>query len=42
MTLGQEFTAFGETLAGEVRALEADAARALRDQHGRHGDRHRA
>jgi aspartate ammonia-lyase len=23
MTLGQEFTAFGETLAGEVRALEA-------------------
>ncbi len=23
MTLGQEFKAFGETLAGEVRALEA-------------------
>ena len=41
MTLGQEFEAFAETLAGEVRALEVDAARAVRNQHGRHRDRHR-
>ena len=41
MTLGQEFTAFGETLAGEVRTLEGHRAGAVRDQHGRDGDRHR-
>ena len=41
MTLGQEFEAFAETLAGEVQALERDPARAVRSQHGRDGDRHR-
>ena len=40
MTLGQEFNAFAETLAGEVRALEVDAGGPLRDQHGGDGDRH--
>ena len=29
MTLGQEFKAFAETLAGEVRALEGDPAGVL-------------
>ena len=42
MTLGQEFEAFAETLAGEVRTLEVDPVPALRDQHGRDGHRHRA
>ena len=41
MTLGQEFEAFAETLAGEVRALESDPERAVRGQHGGDGDRHR-
>ena len=42
MTLGQEFAAFGETLAGEVQGAAGAPERPLRDQHGRDRDRHRA
>ena len=41
MTLGQEFEAFAETLAGEVETLEMVQCPAHRDQHGRHGHRYR-
>ena len=41
MTLGQEFKAFGETLKGEVRTLQAMEEHSLRDQYGRDGHRHR-
>ena len=41
MTLGQEFEAFAETLAGEARALAVDPERAVRGEHGGHRDRHR-
>ena len=30
MTLGQEFSAFGETLAGEVRMLEGTSRRSVK------------
>jgi aspartate ammonia-lyase len=40
MTLGQEFNAFAATLAGESARARSDAARAVRDQHGRHRHRH--
>ena len=42
MTLGQEFEAFARDARRRGRRrCEADAARALRGQHGRHRDRHR-
>ena len=41
MTLGQEFDAFAETLEDEITALREHREGAVRDQHGRHGDRHR-
>ena len=42
MTLGQEFEAFAETLAGEVRALEAIQRVLCEINMGGDGDRHRS
>ena len=41
MTLGQEFQAFGVTLGEEIERLRERGRAAPRDQHGRHGHRHR-
>ena len=41
MTLGQEFHGFATTLGEDYQRLKENAVPAVRDQHGRDGDRHR-
>ena len=41
MTLGQEFEAFARDAGRRGPRARSDPARAVRDQHGRDGDRHR-